>query len=191
MNNIKLNINNIYNPISFTGVLNNKYEKIHILLYKTALFNYFDYIIRTELGDDKDDITKYNEKLNELLQNNKWVEIDRHKDYKEPTKVLRISKNKPFTKEKIDLTKYWNNEYLVKYDTQLENLLFTQNNENLINSEIEYYDYINERVQLGNKFTNDKIIINFKDLNNATQNKIKPNKNLFYSKYNITNINNI
>lgn len=235
---ISKNINNIYNPISFNDVINNKHENIHNILYTTALnryivgklsdihystYNSYSYILSYSFTTTYDFITKeygeidetefndkfnkhysdiYNDSYNSYIYNiynsynteeyisyiknsYKFIEINNNNNYLLPTYVLSINKHYPFTKEKINLSydwhniKYWNNNYMIAQQNSYENIKYINSEELLTLSEIEYYDYINERVQLGNRFDNNKIYIKFSDLND----KIKPNKYLFYKNH--------
>lgn len=168
VNNIAKNINNVYNPISFNDIVKDKQLIIHNRLYKDALSKYL-----IDISNNDKEI--YNSYINDY----KFIEINNNDNYLEPTYVMKIKVSYPFNKEKIFLGKYWNNKYLKDIQTKYENLIIQHNKENIDLSEIEYYDYINEKVQLGNKYNNNKILIKFSDLNN----KIKPNKYMFYKKY--------
>jgi hypothetical protein len=182
---IKQNINNIYNPISFNDVVQNKTNTIHNTLFNDALNRYICYTAYNmsysyNLSYSYNTIYNYNDIyehcINDLITSYKWVERIVNNDYIMPSYVLQIYRKKPFNKKLIDLTKYWNNEYIIKQKSNNDIIKDKENNELLTISEIEYYDYIKEKVQLGNKENDDKITIKFSELNE----KIKPNKNLFF-----------
>lgn len=82
-------------------------------------------------------------------------------EYWMPSEVLIIHNGKPFTKNKIDLTKYWN-YYQKMSDFDISKLKLT--NENILDSEVTYLDYIKGSAKMYSKVNDIEYEIPFKYL---------------------------
>lgn len=243
INNVKRKINNIYNPLSLSEVINDKYDTVHNILYKQAInkyiagsltdkyymdnnsysyivsyvftytYNYVNSMVISYNFDNKTIENEFNNIFNNLYSDiynttyNTYISyiyktylnskehinnyynsynIIKLKQDDNNLEILNMYKKYPFTKTKIDLSGYWNNikyynnNYLLtSKNIDINDLKYKISNEDLSNYYIEYYDYIKEKIQLGNNLNDDKITISFNDLNT----KMLPNKYLFYKKY--------
>lgn len=149
-NNIKLFDNNI--PIPFTDYINSNIEKIHKQLFDNA-------------------IEKYCIDNNIVSSDYKIIDLKNEDNYLLPSIAILFSK-KEFKKEKVDLTDYWNLNYLeLPQQTIFNDLLIDTENKKDI--EIEYIDYIKGQVIFKNKFTNKEFRIDFSKINNNLQYKKK------------------
>ena len=108
-------------------------------------------------------IEKYCLKNNIDKNNFKIIDKENSENILKPSTAIFISNNQL---NYVDLTDYWNmNYYNNSYcnSTSSNELLLDENNKKYI--EIEYIDYVNERIQFKNKFTNKKFYIKFNKLN--------------------------
>jgi len=158
-NHIKLFDNNI--PIPVESYINNYIEKIHKQLFKNA-------------------ITKYCNKMKVNEIDYKIIDIKNEDNYLLPSKAILLHKSS-LKKEKIDLTDYWNLNYIDSLQKDVFNELLIDE-ENRKNIEIEYIDYVNGKVQFRNKFTNKTFFIDFSKINNNIQYK-KQLENTFTKLY--------
>lgn len=83
-------------------------------------------------------------------------------EYWMPSEVIIIHNSKPFTKNKIDLTKYWNN-YQKLEDYDISKLKIS--NENILDSEVTYLDYIKGTAHMFSKSSDISYEVPFKYLN--------------------------
>ena len=173
------NINSKYNPITFNDVITDKRYILHNKLYNDALNKYFLEQYNKYVKENNLNNYDYNTYLHEFIHKKHWVETNINKDnYFLPSSVICINKTFPFTKEKINLEKYWNNEYLNKQKPNMDEHIINNDNK-LYQYEVCYYDYVNGNVVLNNKLNDDELELKFNELNN----KIKINENIFYKKY--------
>lgn len=90
-------------------------------------------------------------------------------EYWMPSEVIIIHNGKPYTKIKIDLTNYWN-YYQKMSDYDISKLKIT--NENILDSEVIYLNYIKGSAKMYSKVNNIEYEIPFKYLNeNSVVNK--------------------
>ena len=130
-------------PIIFSDFLNDSIIQIHNELYKDALSKF-----EQSRKKDNEDFT---------LDDYKIIEIKNESNYLKPSSIL-IFHNKKFEKEKVDLTEYWNTNYVNNNDSDLFNELLIDE-ENKKNIEVEDIDYIHGKIKFRNKFTNKTFII--------------------------------
>lgn len=93
----------------------------------------------------------------------KIIDKENNENILKPSTAIFINNNEL---KYIDLTDYWdmtyyNNSY--NKTNNINELLLDEYNKKYI--DIEYIDYVNERVQFKNKFTNKKFYIKFNKLN--------------------------
>ena len=136
----KLFIDNL--PIKTTDFINDNVTKIHNELYNKALKKYAE---------------ENYESLENLEFRYKIIEI-KNENYLFPSKILLISKQ-DFTKKNVDLSDYWNTNYLRKEITNIFNDLLISD-ENKKNIEIEEINYYNGTITFKNKFNNKKFTVN-------------------------------
>lgn len=147
-------------PISFETISQDKYNVLHNKLYSYALSYYCD--------------------INDIDKNSyRWIEdIDLTKQYWESTYVIKISrtpfkdgKRIYFTHEKVNLRPYWKCSYYISN----KQLSYVDCNLNLIESEypnmnqIDYIDYVNEKIRLLDKLTDQTTWVTFDQLPPETQ----------------------
>ena len=150
--NIKLFDNNI--PIPVDSYINDHIEKIHQLLFKQSIERYF-------------------QETDKSLEDYRIIDIKNENNYLLPSKAIIISK-RVFNKEKIDLTPYWNLNYLESPQKDIINQLLI-GEENKKDIEVEYIDYIKGKVKFKNKFTNKEFFVDFSKIDNNLQYKKKLN----------------
>lgn len=158
MNNILENKNKIFNnnlPISFFDIVNDTIIKIHKELYSNALEKFKE--------ENKDiDFNEY-----------KIIELKNENNYLKPSNILLMHKTL-FTRKNIDLTPYWNNNYINDEYLNIFNELLISD-ENKKNIEVEDIDYINGKIKFRNKFNNKTFFINTDkiDFNITYRNKLE------------------
>lgn len=99
---------------------------------------------------------------NEKYKDYKFIEI-RNIDWRVPSKCIVVEKKWPFTKKRIDLSKYWPKQYVNKDNETWTNLKI--NDDDIIyNYEIVYIDYVKGKVKVRSKLTQDEQWINFTEI---------------------------
>jgi len=159
--NVKLYNNNI--PLNVYDVIHNNSEIVHKKLFDEAINKYCS-------ENDKDKST-----LKIIDQPNK-------NDNLKPSVAIIIENGKI---NYVDLTEYWNKNYIENYNQYENNKIFNDlliNEDNKKHINIEYIDYVNGKVQFRNKFTNKTFFINFDKLD-KNKNYYQRLKNTFTSLY--------
>jgi len=159
-NNNKLFENNL--PISFFDVVNDTLNKIHKELFNDALNNYEKYKKETD--------------SNYSIKNLKIIELKNSQNYLKPSKIMIFNHNDDgtLTREIIDLTDYWNTNYVNnEYITHFNDLLIDNDNKKQI--ELEDIDYINGIIKFKNKYNNKTFSVNTNkiDFNLTYKNKLE------------------
>lgn len=150
----KLFIDNL--PVKTHDFVNDNVTKIHNELYNNALKKYAE---------------ENYESLEKLEFQYKIIEM-KNENYLFPSKILMISKQ-DYLKKIVDLTDYWNTNYLRKEITNIFNELLISD-ENKKNIEIEEINYYKGIIIFKNKFNNRKFSVNIDkiDFNPVYRNKL-------------------
>lgn len=161
MNNIN-NTNKLFDdnlPIIFSDFMNDNIIQIHKELYEDALKKF-----------EKD---KKKENNDFTLDDYKIIEIKNEANFLKPSSILLIH-NHNFKKEKIDLSSYWNTNYVNDSDSYLFNELLIDK-DNKKNIEVEEIDYIHGKIKFRNKFNNKTFTIDKSkiDFNATLKNKLE------------------
>ena len=143
-------------PVAFNEFMSDKYNKVHTELYNNALKKYAE---------------ENYESLEKLEFQYKIIEM-KNENYLFPSKILMISKQ-DYLKKIVDLTDYWNTNYLRKEITNIFNELLISD-ENKKNIEIEEINYYKGIIIFKNKFNNRKFSVNIDkiDFNPVYRNKL-------------------
>lgn len=161
MNNIN-NTNKLFDdnlPIIFSDFMNDNIIQIHKELYEDALKKF-----EKDRKKENNDFT---------LNDYKIIEIKNEANFLKPSSILLIH-NHNFKKEKIDLSSYWNTNYVNDSDSYLFNELLIDK-DNKKNIEVEEIDYIHGKIKFRNKFNNKTFIIDKSkiDFNPTLKNKLE------------------
>ena len=140
---MKLYNNNI--PLNIYDVIYSNSDNIHKKLFNDAL-------------------NKYCKEKNINKNDYKIIDKENKDDILKPSIAILMSNEGV---DYIDLTNYWNKNYLENLNKYSENELFRElliEDDNKKHVEVEFVDYVRGRVQFKNKFTNKKFFINFNKL---------------------------
>ena len=147
---MKLYNNNI--PLNVYDIIYSNSEKIHKKLFEEA-------------------IDKYCEHNNINKDDYKIIDQPNNDDNLKPSVAIMICDEKI---DYIDLTNYWNKNYIENLNKYSENEIFRElliNDEDKKNIEVEYIDYVNGKIQFRNKMTNKTFYLKF--------NKLDKNRNYY------------
>lgn len=139
-------------PLNVYDIIYSNSEKIHKKLFEEA-------------------VDKYCEHNNINKDDYKIIDQPNEDDILKPSIVIMISNEKI---DYIDLTNYWNKNYVENLNKYSENEIFRElliNDEDKKNTEVEYIDYVNGKVQFRNKMTNKTFYLKF--------NKLDKNRNYY------------
>ena len=120
-------------------------------------------MIHQKLFDDA--INKYCETNNLDKSHLKIIDQPNEQDVFKPSIAIIINNEHI---EHINLTPYWNKNYIENLNQYSENALFKElliEDDNKKHVEVEYIDYVNGRVQFKNKFNNKTFFVKFNKLN--------------------------
>lgn len=120
--------------------------------------NKLEYLIKTINENIYKDI--FNKACEYYKKSHRIIEL-KNTEYWMPSEVIIIHNGKPFTKIRIDLTKYWN-YYQKMSDFDISKLKLT--NENILDSEVTYLDYIKGSAKMYSKVNNMEYEVPFKYL---------------------------
>lgn len=153
------------NQIPFTtyDIIHNNEKNIHNKLFKDA-------------------IDKYCEENGKNKENYKIIDQPNQENSFNPSTAIFINNDNI---EYIDLSEYWNTNYVNELRSYSENNLFKElliNDDDKKYIDVEYIDYVNGKVQFKNKFTNKKFFIKFNKLDNSKNYDLQI-KNTFTSLY--------
>ena len=130
--------------VKFSDYIIQKYDKIHEQLYNDALNKF----LVEKAKEENISVAKY-KRINNILE----YKAD---EYYMPSKVLVISKKRPYKKAVYDLDKYWNNHF---YESKyfVGEILNSNGFDDNINYEITHIDYVKGLVVLESKITGEVI----------------------------------
>lgn len=115
---------------------------------------------------------------NEYKNSYRWIEkSDINKNYWEPSYLFRISRYPQkinsvnrFSKTLIDLQPYWKNEYTIaKRNSYFNDNMFLFNDDEPHIYEVDYIDYMKEKIRINDKLTEQKIWMKFNTLKTDIQ----------------------
>lgn len=158
---MKLYNNNI--PLNVYDIIYSNSNNIHKKLFDEALDKYC--------------------KTNNIDKRNYKIIDKENKDDKLKPSIAVMMSNEGV--DYIDLTEYWNKNYVENLNKYSENELFRElliEDDNKKHIEVEFIDYVRGRVQFRNKFTNKKFFINFNKLD-RNRNYYPELKNTFTALY--------
>ena len=158
---MKLYNNNI--PLNIYDVIYNNSNSAHQKLFDDAINKYC-----LENNIKKEDV--------------KIIDQINHDDILKPSTAIIINNGKV---NYVNLTKYWNTNYIENENKYLDNSIFNNlliNDDDKKHIDIDYIDYVNGKVQFKNKFTNKKFFVNFNKIDKSRN--YYPNlKNTFTALY--------
>ena len=152
-----------YIALTTYDIIYNNAKKIHNKLFNDAIDKYC-----LENNKNKDDY--------------KIIDQQNKENVFKPSIAIFINSN---SIDYIDLTEYWNMNYITELQSYSENNLFKElliSDENKKYIDVEYIDYVNGKVQFKNKFTNKKFYVKFNKLD-ISKNYNLQLKNTFTSLY--------
>jgi len=158
---MKLYNNNI--PLNVYDIIYSNSNNIHKKLFDEAL-------------------DKYCKTNNIDKRNYKIIDKENEDDKLKPSIAVMMSNEGV---DYIDLTDYWNKNYVENLNKYSENELFRElliEDDNKKHIEVEFIDYVRGRVQFRNKFTNKKFFVNFNKLD-RNRNYYPELKNTFTALY--------
>ena len=158
---MKLYNNNI--PLNVYDIIYSNSNNIHKKLFDEAL-------------------DKYCKTNNIDRRNYKIIDKENEDDKLKPSIAVMMSNEGV---DYIDLTDYWNKNYVENLNKYSENELFRElliEDDNKKHIEVEFIDYVRGRVQFRNKFTNKKFFVNFNKLD-RNRNYYPELKNTFTALY--------
>ena len=124
----------------FISIASDKPEKIHTMLFNSALKNYFE--------ANKE---KYAEiSFDDFLRNYNIIDL-KNDDYSYPSKAVISTKTFPYKQEKIDLKEFWNNYQTIESEKDINDLI--EDNDTLIDAELIYIDYARNKCKFKSKTT--------------------------------------
>ena len=163
--------------ITYHDYVTNKLDNVHNMLFDDALQKY---MLKNLWRDSKEEF--YEHGYNELKQEYRIIDIKRE-IYFEPSVAKLIPKHNIDNKKlNIDLTQYWNNDYVVKnifldyrvkpiannlaeygdtYRQDTEDI----NNARIYDAEIIEWDYVRGRAKLRSRVWNIEFYIDYKYIN--------------------------
>lgn len=130
----------------------------------------------------KDAIDKYCIENNKNKADYKIIDQENKDNVFSPSIAIFINNDNI---EYIDLTEYWNMNYINELNSYSKNNLFKElliNDEDKKYIDVEYIDYVNGKVQFKNKFTNKKFFVKFNKLDSSKNYDLQI-KNTFSSLY--------
>ena len=150
-------------PLNVYDIVYSNSENIHKKLFEEA-------------------IDKYCEHNNINKDDYKIIDQPNADDILKPSMAIMISSQNI---NYVDLTNYWNKNYIENLNKYSENEIFKElliNEDDKKNTEVEYIDYVNGKVQFRNKMTNKTFYLKFNKLDKNR--KYDPElKNTFTSLY--------
>ena len=162
--------------ITYHDYVTNKLDNVHNMLFDDALQKY---MLDNLWRDSEEEF--YEHGYNELKQEYRIIDIKRE-IYFEPSVAKLIPKHNIDEKLNIDLTQYWNNDYIVKnifldyrvkpiannlaeygdtYQQDTEDI----NNARIYDAEIIEWDYVRGRAKLRSRVWNIEFYIDYKYIN--------------------------
>lgn len=166
--------------ITYHDYVTNKLDNVHNMLFDDALQKY---MLDKLWIDSKEEF--YEHGYNELKQEYRIIDIKRE-IYFEPSVAKLIPKHNIDEKLNIDLTQYWNNDYVVKnifldyrvkpiannlaeygdtYRQDIKDITKDINNARIYDAEIIEWDYVRGRAKLRSRVWNIEFYIDYKYIN--------------------------
>ena len=162
--------------ITYHDYVTNKLDNVHNMLFDDALQKY---MLDNLWRDSKEEF--YEHGYNELKQKYRIIDIKRE-IYFEPSVAKLIPKHNIDEKLNIDLTQYWNNDYIVKnifLDYRVKPIannlaeygdIYQQDTEDINNAciydaEIIEWDYVRGRAKLRSRVWNIEFYVDYKYIN--------------------------
>lgn len=166
--------------ITYHDYVTNKLDNVHNMLFDDALQKY---MLDNLWRDSKEEF--YEHGYNELKQKYRIIDIKRE-IYFEPSVAKLIPKHNIDEKLNIDLTQYWNNDYIVKnifldyrvkpiannlaeygdtYRQDIKDITKDINNACIYDAEIIEWDYVRGRAKLRSRVWNIEFYIDYKYIN--------------------------
>ena len=166
--------------ITYHDYVTNKLDNVHNMLFDDALQKY---MLDNLWRDSEEEF--YEHGYNELTQKYRIIDIKRE-IYFEPSVAKLIPKHNIDEKLNIDLTQYWNNDYVVKnifldyrvkpiannlaeygdtYRQDTKNI----NNARIYDAEIIEWDYVRGRAKLRSRVWNIEFYIDYKYINSEVK----------------------
>lgn len=162
--------------ITYHDYVTNKLDNVHNMLFDDALQKY---MLAKLWRDSKEEF--YEHGYNELKQKYRIIDIKRE-IYFEPSVAKLIPKHNIDEKLNIDLTQYWNNDYIVKnifldyrvkpiannlaeYGDTYRQDTMDINNACIYDAEIIEWDYVRGRAKLRSRVWNIEFYIDYKYIN--------------------------
>lgn len=129
--------------VSFSDIVNDKQNQLHTEMFNDALLSF------VELNNiDKNAYT--------------FIEVP-GSTYIEPSDVILVSKEFPFTRETVSLLKYWNSEYLQSLKKDINNFFLAEDAQT--NAEIIYINYVDGKCKMRSKENGKEFYIPFDYIN--------------------------
>ena len=166
--------------ITYHDYVTNKLDNVHNMLFDDALQKY---MLDKLWIDSKEEF--YEHGYNELKQKYRIIDIKRE-IYFEPSVAKLIPKHNIDEKLNIDLTQYWNNDYVVKnifldyrikpiannlaeygdtYRQDIKDITKDINNARIYDAEIIEWDYVRGRAKLRSRVWNIEFYVDYKYIN--------------------------
>lgn len=162
--------------ITYHDYVTNKLDNVHNMLFDDALQKY---MLDNLWIDSKEEF--YEHGYNELKQEYRIIDIKRE-IYFEPSVAKLIPKHNIDEKLNIDLTQYWNNDYIVKnifldyrvkpiannlaeYGDISRQDTMDINNARIYDAEIIEWDYVRGRAKLRSRVWNIEFYVDYKYIN--------------------------
>ena len=167
--------------ITYHDYVTNKLDNVHNMLFDDALQKY---MLKNLWRDSKEEF--YEHGYNELKQEYRIIDIKRE-IYFEPSVAKLIPKHNIDNKKlNIDLTHYWNNDYIVKnifldyrvkpiannlaeygdtYRQDIKDITKDINNACIYDAEIIEWDYVRGRAKLRSRVWNIEFYVDYKYIN--------------------------
>ena len=166
--------------ITYHDYVTNKLDNVHNMLFDDALQKY---MLDNLWRDSEEEF--YEHGYNELKQEYRIIDIKRE-IYFEPSVAKLIPKHNIDEKLNIDLTQYWNNDYIVKniflhyrvkpiannlaeygdtYRQDIKDITKDINNARIYDAEIIEWDYVRGRAKLRSRVWNIDFYIDYKYIN--------------------------
>lgn len=163
-------------PVKAMDTVSNRYNIIHEKLYNEALEDFLnnyqwtvnqDGTMTLEEGtgglDAPDSIWKYC-KFSEIPDSEYWQPSDVQITYMNPTSTQGLK----FNQIRIDLTEFWNNEYIKKNMLKDHSDLYLRD-DTLRDAQIVYTDYVRGKVVMKSRYTGEEFEVDFDYVNGNTR----------------------